>query len=145
MPQKNRIDPICESCVGRHNLSDDTICRTTQSVGRHNLSDDTICRTTQSVGRHNLSDCVNRPLTLHGLASARPSTRFSFRCRRTSWRWRRRQSGWSRQRPAGHHGLEQGCHIFLGTTYQNGENDQKIYRIFIKHTYQIFIKYTKLS
>jgi hypothetical protein len=42
--------------VGRHNLSDDTICRTTQSVGRHKLSDDTNCRTTQSVGRHNLSD-----------------------------------------------------------------------------------------
>jgi hypothetical protein len=42
--------------VGQHNLSDDTICRTTQSVGQHNLSDDTTCQITKPVGRHNLSD-----------------------------------------------------------------------------------------
>jgi ribosomal protein L31 len=41
--------------VVRHNMLDNTTCRTTQSVGQHNLSGDTICRMTQSVGQHNLS------------------------------------------------------------------------------------------
>jgi uncharacterized circularly permuted ATP-grasp superfamily protein len=41
--------------------------------------------------------------------------------------------------------VNQGCQIFLGITYQNGEKlakDHKIYQMAIKYVYQMVVKYS---